>query len=365
MLSVEMLPAGHGDCLWIEYGDPVRRVLVDGGPYYSYKHLRAKIERLDPTDRHFELLIITHVDADHIEGILRLLQEKDLGVTFDDVWFNGTRQINAALDQGDLLDEREGEYLQAVLTHSGQRWNGAFDGEAIFVPADGDLPTATLAGGARVHVVSPTGSELKALGARWVDIVAKEGFATGDTEAALAKLAEQKRLQPVDTLGDESPPDVLGESDDPPGSDSSVANGSSIAIILDVDGQRILLSGDAFPGVLVDALGRYPGGTPVDVALFKLPHHGSIRNMTDEMVEAVSCEQFAISSNGKYFGHPNARAIDTLLNALPADSDPQLWFNYLSEQTRPWCDPQRQQAKRYTAKHPSREGDQGITIRID
>ncbi|BBX66544.1 ComEC/Rec2 family competence protein [Mycolicibacterium psychrotolerans] len=68
MFSVEMLPAGHGDCLWIEYGDPVRRVLVDGGPYYSYKHLRARIERLDPTDRHFELLIITHVDADHIEG---------------------------------------------------------------------------------------------------------------------------------------------------------------------------------------------------------------------------------------------------------------------------------------------------------
>lgn len=55
-------------------------------------------------------------------------------MTFDDVWFNGTRQINAALDDGDLLDERQGEYLQAVLTHSGQRWNGAFDGEAIFVP---------------------------------------------------------------------------------------------------------------------------------------------------------------------------------------------------------------------------------------
>lgn len=94
------------------------------------------------------------------------------------------------------------------------------------------------------------------------------GFATGDTDTALTKLAEQKRLQPVDTLGDEPAPDVLGESDDPPGSDSSVANGSSIAVILDYDGHRILLSGDAFPGVLVDALGRYPGGTPVDVALF-------------------------------------------------------------------------------------------------
>src|SRR5271166_3132648 len=103
-----MLPAGHGDCLWIEYGDPTRRILVDGGPYYSYKHLRNRIEQLDVGDRHFELLIVTHIDADHIEGILRLLQEpQHLGVSFDDVWFNGATQINAALDQGDLLDERQ------------------------------------------------------------------------------------------------------------------------------------------------------------------------------------------------------------------------------------------------------------------
>ena len=33
MLKIEMLLAGHGDCLWIEYGDPQapRRVLIDGG----------------------------------------------------------------------------------------------------------------------------------------------------------------------------------------------------------------------------------------------------------------------------------------------------------------------------------------------
>ncbi|AGB26723.1 hypothetical protein Mycsm_06587 (plasmid) [Mycobacterium sp. JS623] len=357
-----MLPAGHGDCLWIEYGDPVRRILIDGGPYYSYKHLRDRVEQLDEGDRHFELLIVTHVDADHIEGVLRLLQEPHLGVSFGDVWFNGTTQINAALDQGDLLDERQGEYLQALLTDSGQRWNDAFDGKVVYVRATGDLPVATLAGGATLTVVSPTAKELRTLAGHWVDIVEKEGFSTGDTATALKKLKGQKRLQPVDTLGDPVPPDVLGEADDPPGSDSSVANGSSIAVIFEHGGHRILLSGDAFPHVLVGALERYPGGTPIDLAVFKLPHHGSIRNMTDEMIEAVNCAAFAISSNGKYFGHPNSRAIDALLNALPAESDPQLWFNYLSEQTKPWCDPARQEAKRYTAMHPPREGDYGITI---
>lgn len=39
MLRMEMLLAGHGDCLWIEYGDPTapRRVLIDGGATGTYK----------------------------------------------------------------------------------------------------------------------------------------------------------------------------------------------------------------------------------------------------------------------------------------------------------------------------------------
>jgi hypothetical protein len=90
----------------------------------------------------------TLVDADHIEGVLRLLQESALGVTFGDVWFNGATQINAALGAGDQLDEREGEYFQALLTESSQTWNDAFDGEMICVPDMGELPTATLAGNA-------------------------------------------------------------------------------------------------------------------------------------------------------------------------------------------------------------------------
>ena len=113
--------------------------------------------------------------------------------------------------------------------------------------------------------------------------------------------------------------------------------------------------------MLVDSLQRYEGG-PVDLALFKLPHHGSIRNMTHEMMAAVNCERFAISSSGSYFGHPHSSAIDIFLNALPADSEPQLWFNYLSDETRPWCDPDRQTAKKYVAKHPAEEGHFGIKV---
>ena len=78
MLSIEMLPARHGDCLWIEYAEGVsdrtRRILVDGGPGFAYGALRARIEQLPLAEREFELVVVTHIDADHIEGIIRANQ---------------------------------------------------------------------------------------------------------------------------------------------------------------------------------------------------------------------------------------------------------------------------------------------------
>ncbi len=97
MFEIGMLPANHGDCLWIEYGSGADRyrILVDGGPGYAYDELKTRLLELEPSKRRFELLIVTHVDADHIGGILELLDDTALGVSFGDVWFNGWRHLAA------------------------------------------------------------------------------------------------------------------------------------------------------------------------------------------------------------------------------------------------------------------------------
>src|SRR4051794_13305697 len=97
MFRIEMLPAAHGDCLWIEYGTAQQayRILVDGGPACAYPALRDRILQLPPGGRDFELLVITHIDGDHIEGIIRLLQDAEtLGCMFRRIWFNGRDQLN-------------------------------------------------------------------------------------------------------------------------------------------------------------------------------------------------------------------------------------------------------------------------------
>src|SRR5580692_2216884 len=90
MLRIEMLPASCGDGLWIEYGDgpEVHRVLIDGGLPGDARKLLARAAAVGGPFR-LELLVISHIDADHIGAPLGLLEKLPAGVEIGDVWFNG------------------------------------------------------------------------------------------------------------------------------------------------------------------------------------------------------------------------------------------------------------------------------------
>ena len=125
MLKIEMLPARNGDALWIEYGDAEspRRIIVDGGTEGSFEDgLRARIESLPAGERRFELLVVTHVDSDHIAGVLELVRDDALGATYGDVWFNAWRHLPATVEE---LGPVEGELLTRAADGLGiGAWSG-------------------------------------------------------------------------------------------------------------------------------------------------------------------------------------------------------------------------------------------------
>src|SRR4030095_16399595 len=100
---VEMLPAKHGDALLVEYGeDRIRRILIDGGPLNAYPSVEARLSKLPQGDQGVQLLVVTHVDTDHIEGIIRLLAmpERRWPIQVEEIWFNGWRHIEGARGLG-------------------------------------------------------------------------------------------------------------------------------------------------------------------------------------------------------------------------------------------------------------------------
>jgi metal-dependent hydrolase (beta-lactamase superfamily II) len=94
-VQIEMGKALHGDCLFIEWSgaDGKHRMLIDGGPIGAFDALATRIDALVPDERCFELMVLSHVDTDHIEGMVRLFAEPEQQWPFQvkDVWFNGWR----------------------------------------------------------------------------------------------------------------------------------------------------------------------------------------------------------------------------------------------------------------------------------
>src|SRR4029453_6085089 len=145
MFEIDMLPADQGDCLWITYGarEEPRHILIDAGTPGTWKRLRPRL--VDAVARNggklrFELFVVSHIDADHIGGAVKLLEEvPPLGVTFGDIWFNGYYHLDNK-PPPDVLGAKQAEQLSALIDGWNLPWNTAFAHRAVMVPNEGALP---------------------------------------------------------------------------------------------------------------------------------------------------------------------------------------------------------------------------------
>lgn len=390
MFRIEMLPAAHGDSLWIEYGSgrDVHRILIDGGPAHAYPALRQRILHLPAAERRFDLLVITHIDADHIEGIIRLLLDAEaLDCHFDRIWFNGRDQINAVPDPaGEPLGGVQGELLGMLIADYEQRtgtkvWNQGFaDSLAAIDRKAPALPVVDLPGGCRLTLLSPDFDRLLELKDNWAKELKAAGVHSGNIAQLRERLAKSRSLRPLgDVLGAEDDfdfeqpandetdidfADTLGRgtgepgADAPFGGDTSRANGSSIALLLEYPATkpevRFLLAGDAWASVLETSLaGLLAPGARLAIDGFKLAHHGSVANISESLLGRLKCSNYLVSTNGAIFGHPHARCVELLLKAHAGPGKPRLHFNYLVASTETWSKKADQTARGYLAFHPT------------
>ena len=89
--------------------------------------------------------------------------------------------------------------------------------------------------------------------------------------------------------------------------DRSLPNASSVVLLLEYGGERLLLAGDSTPDMLLPAVRRLLHERAVDrlpLSAFKLPHHGSAKNVTRPLLECLPAAHYLFSSDGSYFRTP-------------------------------------------------------------
>jgi beta-lactamase superfamily II metal-dependent hydrolase len=302
-------------------------MLIDGGVGKTYtESIKPALAALKAEGiRALETLVVTHLDRDHIGGVAQVIQQRaQNGLAIKDVWFNGGRHLPAVAPRPKSVAQAEA--LGQLIVSEGLSWNGAFAGRAIRTPARGALPRIELPGGMVVTVLSPNLAQLKRLSVLWASALAE----AEDPVPALRARGVSTRRPPVAT-----PIDLEALAQARFGEDNSVANGSSIGLLLECKGKSALLAGDAYPSVLAAAWNRLrkERGAEIPLDLLKLSHHGSSTNTSPRLLALLQPRRILISTDGSGYGHPHA---ETLAWALSQSPQLGLVFNYDNSYSRPW-----------------------------
>jgi beta-lactamase superfamily II metal-dependent hydrolase len=309
-----MLPAEDGDCLLLEYGNAnrTRRILVDGGRPKTYPRIRPLLDQLD--DKELDLLVITHVDQDHILGVLAMLEDETLPVTFKDVWFNGFDELMDS--EFEHFGPQDGEKLTTALEARRLPWNAAFKHRSVEV----GRPMVTFDDEAVFEILSPDRAQLTALVPKWTTECAKNGLIPG-RDPVPEPPAGFESFGPIDI-------DVLAEEKFDP--DPSPTNVTSIGFYFEFDDVRIVFTGDADDARLVKSLkprAEKEGGR-LRLDALKVAHHGSRRNISKDLLAILDCRRYLISTSGAGHDHPNDTAMARILKH--GGTDKEITFNYRS-----------------------------------
>jgi hypothetical protein len=332
IFSLDVRRARKGDCLLLHYGTPhdPGLVAIDGGPSNVYTpqlvprfaEIRAARGLASTATLPLDLLMVSHIDDDHIRGVLELTGElltareehRPLPLKIRDVWHNSFDDIignsprellssitavfgAASLDPETTVDGFDGDACsvlssvpQGVQLRDDVRGLGlALNRQAgghLIMTAAGVQPL-DMGKGLSLTVIGPMKDELQAL-QKAHDSWLRKQPAERRVPAALAAFI-----------------------------DSSVPNLSSVIVLAECAGKRILLTGDARGDRILQGLevaGVLATGGRLNVDVLKVPHHGSDRNVASEFFDRLVADHYVFSGNGEH-GNPERATMAMLLNA--------------------------------------------------
>lgn len=375
MLEIKMLPARQGDAIWICWGesDNPYRMIIDMGTEEVGKRIYDELKNSPETQQILELLVVTHVDRDHIGGVLTCLAEADPlpNLQIKDIWFNGFLHLSGKFvkqpDGNEGLSEEEDGTLEPMGPAQGERfsgwlkeqkWNREFNGGPVVRPLEQPPKTVTLPDDLKLTILGPIQQRLEEFIDDWAE----------EVEKALEKGTLAEVSTGVEAMGARTPPqlettvdlEILAEERTRP--DKSPANGSSIALLLEYCGRKILLAGDAFPDDLIAAIEALYPNERLKLDAFKLPHHGSKKNISKSLVKSVDCVRWLLSTDGTQHHHPDPTALARII-AYSELRPPNLLFNVPSKYNGWWDNEEWRAQFDYKTEYGTKED--GLTLRFE
>lgn len=327
-------------------------------------------------------MMLSHIDEDHVAGLLELTAEmrkpkpEDDGPivrvldlwhnTFDDIVGNDAEELDGAVTgrfgpaslsgdlPADLLDDLEGSDAPAVadtvMIIASVSQGRTLRDDAKFLKVELNVET-----GGKLIVATKPANETEPL-----DMGKDLSFTVvGPMLPEVKKLQTEVRawLKKHPKAQDRVTASALASL-----ADSSPSNLSSIVVLAEVEGKSILFTGDALGAKILKGLELVKlidEGGSIHVNVLKVQHHGSDRNTTPEFFGRVTADHYVFSGNGEH-GNPERSTLEMLAEAR-GDDDYTIHLTYPVaeidvERKKDW---EKERAKE-TKKH---ETNPGVKVR--
>lgn len=366
---IKIYPAKNGDCFLVSFGENTEdkmHLLIDCGYVDTFqKYLKNDLIEIAKSGGTLEKLILTHIDADHIQGAIRLLKDNNAErfIAIKEVWHNTYRHLSEQKEgEIDVKQERilqqiirrgyfqneskqgekgisaeQGTTVGALLLQGKYSWNSDFNNQAICIEQKSKV---TLAPEANICILSPDKRKLEKLKDLWTDELKRYGanFNSGNSqlyddafEMLVSWEQEKAKVIPKPISATKETLEELLKT--PFDEDNTATNGSSIAFILQVQSKKMLFLADAHPGLIVQSLNQYQNEGKIIFDLIKVSHHGSFGNISRELLNKIDSESYLISTNGQKHGHPDKETIAHIITRK-ADFHRKLYFNYINANSK-------------------------------
>ena len=334
MIQIKMFPAKNGDSFLIKAGDlPNSHILIDGGFNDTYtKYIKPELENLAATNKSLGLIVISHIDEDHIKGIIKLIEDNGSNldpsiIKIDNVWHNSLRSITtyvSNLDDLSIMDReiikdlntleypssdgdcdisaKQGSSLARLLAENDYIWNFKQGYEPI---SKHSVSIYSLNSEIDIQILTPDEEILNLLKTKWEKELRYKGFTGNISNSVFDDGFEFLLARDQNIIDSESISDIqnLEKAYIP---DNSITNRSSISFILKAKGKRILFLGDSWAEDIEESLKEIFGNqSKIMFDAIKISHHGSRSNTSVTLLEIIDAPIYFISTNGQKHGHPD------------------------------------------------------------
>ncbi len=358
MMSIKLFPAEYGDCIMLSIGKGNQyNILIDGGLSKTYqKYIKSEIQHIKEKRQKIGLLVCTHMDNDHICGLIQVLKETNPDF-IDNVWYNGFFQIvnsrfysqkeNYFMDRDNkILDEiisqgvvsdseqeigiNEGMSLGVLIEESKIPLNLVVEGRAIcseLVENRYEIATNIF-----ITVLGPSKNNIIELEDHWKkDMVSRNYmFRVSDkiklTEAFEYQIECIKSIYTNESFKICENEDLTKYIGDLSERDESIVNRSSISFILEYNKRKYLFLGDTVIDKTILKNIENVVGFEYRFSAIKLPHYGSRYNITHDFISRYSADEYYCLTNSIKYGHPDLEVLATIL--CKDSKFKKLIFNY-------------------------------------